>query len=168
MTPDGDGPQTLDIVQERYGSWIRSRVRSVFPREWEDLVQEVMLKLGQALPRMREHHDEAVRAVISRTVRSVCVDEMRRRARRPRPEPESGDVADDRTGPSGRAVKVDDFARLHAAAARKLSPQQRRILKLRFEDGLSFKQIAEVLDVPQGSVAGWYSRALDVLREELP
>src|SRR5262245_57505457 len=71
----------LEDVYARYGGWIRGKVRHYLPDAWEDGVQEVFVKLQPALERMRETRPEAVRALVSRTVRSVCIDEIRRRGR---------------------------------------------------------------------------------------
>lgn len=167
MVSPEEPSDVLLAVHEQFGSWIEARVRKVFPHEWEDVSQEVMLKLGHAVPAMRESNPEALRAVVSRTVRSVCIDEFRRRGRR-RPAAEaSDDVPDDATGVATRAARRDDAQRLEEAAWSLLTERERQILKLRFQSGLSFRQISEVLDVPQGSVAGWYSRVMTKLRDAM-
>jgi RNA polymerase sigma-70 factor (ECF subfamily) len=159
----------LEEVHASYGDWIRGKVRHYLRDAWEDGVQEVFVRLQPALERMRETRPEAVRALVSRTVRSVCIDEIRRRGRQL-------DFA-----PAAVATEPEELADPHATDAEHdellprvrelwnaLPERDRRILKLRFQDGLSFREIAEVLDVPQGSVAGWYSRAVAQLREALP
>jgi len=154
----------LLAVHERYGPWIRSQLQALLPRDWEDAVQDVMVRLHRALAGMREGGDAAVRAVIARTVRSVCIDELRRRARHPGPVDAPAEPADPRGGSIGEAA--EERARL-ARALDALPERERRIVRLRFHDGLSFREIAELLDVPQGSVAGWYSRGMERLREDL-
>lgn len=160
----------LEQVYGRYGDWIRGKVRHYLPDAWEDGVQEVLVKLQPALARLRSTHAEAVRALVSRTVRSVCIDELRRRARLPRatraeletsPEELQAPPADD------EGEQDELLARVRACWST-LPERERQILALRFHDGLSFREIAELLDVPQGSVAGWYSRAVARLREVRP
>jgi RNA polymerase sigma-70 factor (ECF subfamily) len=127
-----------------------------------------MLKLVQALPGLRDQRIEPTRAFISRTMRSVCIDEWRRRAQRPRTEDASELALDDRrTESPPDAATARESRESVRAAWRDLPERDRAILELRFDDGLGFREIAEVLGVPQGSVAGWYSRALASLREKL-
>jgi RNA polymerase sigma-70 factor (ECF subfamily) len=154
----------LGEVYTRYGAWIRRKVRRHLPDAWEDALQETFVRLQPALERLRESREEAVRALVSRTVRSVCIDEVRRRVLR------DGTVAPDEIEdpasslePEGHAADLERITVRWKA----LGERERRILVLRFRDDLSFREIAELLDVPQGSVAGWYSRALAHLREEL-
>lgn len=158
----------LEEVYASYGDWIRGKVRRYLPDAWEDGVQEVLLKLQPALERMRETREEAVRALLSRTVRSVCIDEIRRRARRTSAEAETAPEELEDRAPSGADVEEEAETRSRVTAVWNALPErERHILQLRFRDGLAFREIAEVLDVPQGSVAGWYSRAIARLREAL-
>lgn len=163
---------SLEQVYERYGNWIRRRVRHHLPDAWEDGVQEVLVKLQPALERMRETREEAVRALVSRTVRSVCIDELRLRARRPgAATTETAAAAEELADPASSGGDANDDAEEQAEVLARvaeiwngLAERERQILGLRFRDGLSFREIAELLDVPQGSVAGWYSRAIARLR----
>jgi RNA polymerase sigma-70 factor (ECF subfamily) len=161
----------LEEVYASHGSWIRRRVRRYLPDAWEDGVQEVLVRLQPALERMRETNVEAVRSLVSRTVRSVCIDELRRRAHRPGAAPAVQEVApEELQDPAASRDEAEERAEVMArvmASWNALPERARRILKLRFHDGLSFREIAELLDVPQGSVAGWYSRAIAQLREAL-
>jgi RNA polymerase sigma-70 factor (ECF subfamily) len=155
-------------LEARFGDWIRVKVRRFFPADFEDVAQDVMLRLVQALPAMRDGSDPAMRAFVGRTVRSVCIDEWRRRAIRPRGEDVSRlELPDPRAAAPAESAMRAESSHGVAAAWAGLPERERAILQLRFRDGLSFREIAEVLAVPQGSVAGWYSRALAALREKL-
>jgi RNA polymerase sigma-70 factor (ECF subfamily) len=168
--PGGKDSATWSVsdVDARFGDWIRARVGRLFPDDTDDLVQDVMLRLVQALPHLRDTRLEAARAFVSRTVRSVCIDEWRRRALRPRPaDLTKVDPIDARAAaPEDSAIGAESRESVRRAW-NGLPERERTILKLRFHDGLGFREIAEVLGVPQGSVAGWYARALAALREEL-
>ena len=48
-----------------------------------------------------------------------------------------------------------------------LPPMERSVLLLRAIGGLSYKEIAETLDIPMGSAVGYISRARSKLREQL-
>ena len=156
---------SLDKIIERHGAWIRARLRRRFPGEWEDLFQEVMMKVDQGLAHFDGGEGPALRSWLSRITRSVSVDEFRRSTRRPVTEGESKEAT--HSGPSAADLLLRDEAKdeLRALARQLLSAREREILHLRFHAGLSFRQIAQILNVPQGSVAGWYSRAILRLRE---
>lgn len=55
---------------------------------------------------------------------------------------------------------------LHDAVAR-LEPRYQAVVSLYYWQGLDYKEIALVLDAPEGSIKGWMSRAKDQLRKEL-
>jgi RNA polymerase sigma-70 factor, ECF subfamily len=168
-TPDDDAARLLD-VHRRFGAWIKSRIRRAFPRDWEDVTQDALLKLGRALASQRDLGDAALRALVSRTVRSACVDELRRRVRRPAPASLDAAAADppDHVASAGeRAARSEDVERLRGAAWARLDDRERTILRLRFQEDLAFREIAERLGAPPGSIAGWYSRAVAKLKEML-
>ena len=50
---------------------------------------------------------------------------------------------------------------------RRLPPDQREVLILKFWGGLTFAQVAEALDIPQGTAASRYRLALEALRQPL-
>src|SRR5690242_7243881 len=55
-------------VHRRFGPWIAARARRLFPRDWEDVVQDAMLKLVRALEAQRDHGDAALTALVGRTI----------------------------------------------------------------------------------------------------
>jgi RNA polymerase sigma-70 factor (ECF subfamily) len=97
-------------------------------------------------------------------------DEMRRRGRQAIPV--EGEVLTPlhKTGREDRArhEKVDsDVASTLWSAVSGLSEADQQVLHLRHVAGLSFKQIAEMLDHPTGTVLARHFRALKRLRETL-
>lgn len=65
------------------------------------------------------------------------------------------------------SVEREETRRLVAAALDRILPEQRAILVLRDSRGLEYEQIAEVLDVPVGTVKSRLFRARSALREAL-
>jgi RNA polymerase sigma-70 factor, ECF subfamily len=130
----------------------------------EDLVQRVMEKLW----RRAESYDPErgpVAAYIFTIARSTVADLRRTAARLPQP------VEVDE-----HALTVDDAADrvLLAASVRaaldRLNPDHRRVLELAYSRGLSQRQIAELLDLPLGTVKSrtYYAlRAFRLACEEL-
>lgn len=98
-------------------------------------------------------------------------DEMRRRKRQARPvEDEALVVLADSAGPStsGESTRIEpaEIAALRNAVAQ-LSDADQQIIHLRHYGELSFKQIAEILDQPLGTVLARQHRALKKLQEIL-
>lgn len=97
-------------------------------------------------------------------------DEMRRRKRQARPvEDESlaalAGAAEQDENPHGAADPAQILALRNAVA--QLSDADQQIIHLRHYGGLSFKQIAEILDQPLGTVLARQHRALKKLHELL-
>jgi RNA polymerase sigma-70 factor (ECF subfamily) len=53
------------------------------------------------------------------------------------------------------------------AALSRIDPELRAILSLKEEQNLSYREIAETLDIPEGTVGSRLNRARKELREEL-
>ena len=87
----------------------------------------------------------------------------RRRHRRRRADPSFTRPAPDPAAPAERA---DEAARLRAALAR-LPEEQRAILVLRFDAGLTLAEVAEHLAIPLGTAKDRARRAADALRRLL-
>lgn len=62
--------------------------------------------------------------------------------------------------------QASERAELHDAVDR-LRPEYRAAISLYYWQGLSYQEVADVMDSPIGSVKGWVSRAKAQLRKEL-
>ncbi|GIF25559.1 RNA polymerase sigma-70 factor (sigma-E family) [Actinoplanes tereljensis] len=102
--------------------------------------------------------DAYVRTMVVR----AAIGEKRRPWRR---ESSAGDALPDRPGPD-LSGDVDEKLRLQAAL-RKVPPRQRAVLVLRFLEGLSVDETAEILGCRAGTVKSQCSRGLDTLRTVL-
>ena len=85
---------------------------------------------------------------------------LRRREARGAREPEEPLVLPDPAGPLEREGRV-------LAALEGLPPEQREVVVLAFYEGLSYREIAELLGVPEGTVKSRMYFAKRKLREEL-
>jgi RNA polymerase sigma-70 factor (sigma-E family) len=92
----------------------------------------------------------------------AAIGEKRRPWRR---EHSAGDMLPDVPGPDPSG-HVDERLRL-AAALRQVPPRQRAVLVLRFLEGLSVEETAEVLGCRTGTVKSQSARGLDTLRAVL-
>jgi RNA polymerase sigma-70 factor (ECF subfamily) len=134
----------------------------------EDVVQEAFLALWRGAAR----YDAArgsLRSWILGIVHNRAIDALRRtlvhERRRASDEGLERTVAsDDRT--DAEAVRKDD-ARFVRAALETLPPDQRRVVELAYFSGYTHTEIAEVVDVPLGTVKGRMRLGLRKLRDEL-
>lgn len=120
----------------------------------EDATQQAFSALYVYWPRIKP---ETLDAYARRTLVNACFSLLRKRKRETVTEyvPE-GAYADDR----------DDGIELRRALM-SLPPRSRAVLTLRYLEDLSVKQVAETLDVAEGTVKSQSKRALDRLREQL-
>src|SRR5215210_4652084 len=114
----------------------------------EDLCQEVFVRAWRRAP--RDVPDEVLRAWLHRTASNLAVDELRRRARRP--VAASGPL-EAHPAPDG----ADDGAAREALA--QLAPHDRLVLLLRFEAGLSLRELGELLAISEEAARKRVGRA---------
>ncbi len=106
-------------------------------------------------------------AYVFAAVRMSAIEQCRRRARR---HAAGGIVPDSIVdlGASPAAIAIErERAASVAAALEDLTDQQREVIVLRLYAGLTFAQIAAVLDEPLPTVAARYRRGLEQLRVRL-
>jgi RNA polymerase sigma-70 factor (ECF subfamily) len=132
--------------------------------EAEDLVQETFLRLFRY--RRRYRPAAAFRTFLYRIAGQVRVDHLRKVKRRE-------DVYRtwvERQAPAGEALPHDkDDPRTSAAVAAlaRLPEPLRQVLVLRLYQDLAYKEIADVLDIPVGTVKSRIFNGLKTIREVL-
>ena len=138
----------------------------------DDLFQEVFLKLVKNPSSYSER--EKFKAWLFTVARNAAMDHFRRDSSR-RETPLEGDgekagaadlIASAEPGPAEAFYSRDLAGRIDRALA-SLSEDQREVFYLRHYSQLSFKEIAELLKVPIGTVLARMSRAAARLREKL-
>jgi RNA polymerase sigma-70 factor (ECF subfamily) len=140
------------------------------PDDALDLAQEAMLRFFRTLGRFDA--ERPVRPWLLRIVRNLVRDRARRlRVRRhvplqPNPEVLATDPPDPSPSPEDRAATTE-LQLLLWRALRRLPPQFREIVSLRDYLGLSYREIAEALRIPTGTVMSRLHRARSMLREEV-
>jgi RNA polymerase sigma-70 factor (ECF subfamily) len=134
------------------------------PDEAADALQDAMLSALRAADTFRGR--SAVRTWLYRIVVNACLDRLRRSAARPAVSLDrhldSHDVADPRDA-VGRSTHRMDLAR----ALSTLSPGQRAAVVLVDAHGLPLAEVAEILEVPVGTVKSRCARARAHLATEL-
>ncbi|MCH2135065.1 MAG: sigma-70 family RNA polymerase sigma factor [Phycisphaerales bacterium] len=134
----------------------------------EELTQVVFCTIAQ---RINDYVEQGrFEAWVFRIAMNKLRDEMRRRGRQARPVGETGFPDTEDTGradrPSHAPIEADRAGVLWEAV-RGLSDQDQEILHLRHVSGLGFKEIAEVLETPVGTLLARHFRAVRRLRDQL-
>ena len=142
----GHYPRLLPLCRPRTGD----------PADAEDACQEALIALARGLPRFDGR--SAFTTWAYRVTANACLDELRRRRRRPVPDLD-GDTPTGRVAPvppdpvDGVVARLDVDAALAAVA-----PDFRAAVVLRDLCQLSYEEIAEILDVPVGTVRSRIAR----------
>jgi RNA polymerase sigma-70 factor (ECF subfamily) len=105
------------------------------------------------------------RAWFLRIVRNTCVDWHTRRFRPPTDEfdEESHSHLTPSPTPETLLLQTDDAMLIEGAMGR-LSDRARRLLILREYEGLSYRELADAMDIPIGTVMSGLARARDMFR----
>jgi RNA polymerase sigma-70 factor, ECF subfamily len=162
---DGDPEAFGSLFDHFYGPvhrYVAARVGR--PSDAEDLAQLVFVKALEALPRY-ELRGVPFGGWLFRLARNVVIDHVRTRH-----EHVTLDVivqkSTDDGGPDELAVLRQDMDSV-AHALRRLTPEQREAIQLRFFAGLSAKEAAIAMGRQEGTVRGLQFRAIAALRREL-
>lgn len=140
--------------------------------EAQDVAQEAFIRAWQALASFRGQ--SAFYTWLFRITMNVATDRARQRASRARalgaervPEEEWERVMiDPAAGPEQTATRAEQRARIRQALAT-LPEHHRTIIMLSDLEGLSYREIAEVLDIPMGTVMSRLHHARKRLRAAL-
>ena len=150
-------------LEEQIGS-LRRYARALLRDrgEADDLVQDV---LARALSRQHCYRDGTnLRAWLFTIMHNVHVNRLRQRIARP-DEVAVDDVETQLTTPPVQQehIELQELGRAMAS----LSEEQRQVLLLVAVEGLKYEEVAEVLDVPVGTVMSRLSRGREALRARL-
>jgi RNA polymerase sigma-70 factor (sigma-E family) len=127
--------------------------------DWQAAEDAVLSALARLYGRW--HRVDNPEAYARTAVVRAAIDETRRPWWR-REQAHSHEALPDRSSADGTS-EVDERLRIRAALGR-LPAKQRAILVLRFFEGLSVRETATTLRLPEGTVKAYTSRGLDALR----
>jgi RNA polymerase sigma-70 factor, ECF subfamily len=133
-------------------------------QDTRDVLQELFIKLARQPDLLSQARDE--RAFLIRLAHNGAIDLMRRRGARDRGQARFGAEQVSQFAPS---TNLDEQAfRVELAnALRELPPEQRTAVYLKLWEGLTFEQIAAILEIPANTAASRYRYGLDKLRSLL-
>jgi RNA polymerase sigma-70 factor (ECF subfamily) len=132
----------------------------------EDLAQDTFARIYQH--RDRYEPGRRFSTWLWRVALNVCHAEWRRKHELSdaSPAPATAAAAPDRHGPLERALGAERTAAVSRALAR-LPDGLRTVVVLREYQGLKFREIAEVLEIPEGTAKWRMAEALDQLARDL-
>lgn len=160
----GDERAATALV-ERHATALARYIGSLGERDAaEEVVQDTFVRAFSSLESFRG--DSSLRTWLFTIARRLVVD--RRRAFRRRREVgdlEDVDAATEYTALDG--LIASEAKRKVWGAVGKLSPTQREVFLLRVNEGLSYKEIAEVAGTTEGAARVHYHNALRTVKENL-
>jgi RNA polymerase sigma-70 factor (ECF subfamily) len=162
-------PDALGPLYARHARFVFNVAAQTLDRPAaEEIVQDVFLTVW----RRAEQFDPArgsFRTWIHRIAQTRVLNELRRRGRRPRIEPdrEGAPEPPDPDPDPAEIVWLDDRRAAVRAALADLPAHQRQVITRAFFDGLSYQQVASALDLPLGTTKTRIRAGLQRLRSNL-
>ena len=138
------------------------------PEDAADITQEVFLRAWRSIESFRG--DSGFSTWLFRITMNLCVDHARHKNAQPQTQPlVVGEEDAERPIPDPAPTPEEhlensELGRELAAALDEVSEEHRRIVLLRDVSGLSYTEIAEVLEISEGTVKSRLSRARIALR----
>ena len=141
------------------------------PEDAADVTQEVFLKVWRSLPAFQG--DSSFATWLYRLTDNAAIDLLRREKKR-RGDASLDDeeyqwdstLADPDSSPE-KKLERQELRRSVAEGLKKLSEEHRRVLVLREINGLSYEEIADILDLTAGTVKSRIARARTALAKLL-
>jgi len=161
----------FDVLLGRWEKRIRGAIYRLVGSDEEarDLCQEAFLKAYKSLRSFKQ--EARFSSWLYQIALNLCRDRMRRRRGKTMvslDELEEGGAAMPVAGPTALDLLQErDTRRLVAQAIEALPDEQREVIILKEYQGLTFLEIAQVLDVPISTVKTRLYRGLDQLRVRL-
>lgn len=155
--------------EEFVGKYSRRLYRFVFltagKNDAEDILQEIFMRVIKSIERYRE--EGKFETWLFRIADNACADYSRNRSVRKIVrngiDPE---IRDKRESPQEAAIGLDERERILAAVG-ELPEEQRKVFLLREEGGMSFNEIAKMLNVPLNTALGRMHYAMENLRKAM-
>ena len=125
----------------------------------EDIVQDVFLKLFRSSENLMSVRN--VKHYLIRSISNACMDFHRRRQ-----DTLPLEKADKEVVPDEDVKMYEEYLRI-TALARTLPPEQREVLYMKCIDGLKFREISDILDIPEATVKSRYRYAILAIQKQL-
>jgi len=156
----------LERLYDSHGQALFAYLLNITRNEQDtrDTFQEVFVKLAKNPNALKDAQDE--RAFLIRLSRNTAIDLMRRRSARDRNEERFG--AEQLSIFAGTNIPDEEAFRVQLTQALgELPTAQREVVHLKLWEGLTFEQIAVLLEIPANTAASRYRYGIDKLRDLL-
>jgi RNA polymerase sigma-70 factor (ECF subfamily) len=131
-----------------------------------DAVQDTFLRLSREPPRRGREDIESLAPWLFTVCRHRVIDLHRKTQRLVSMETEVLDrTASETAGPDGALDEKETAGRIHRMIA-ELPPKQRQVIKLKFETGLSYKEISAATGLSTGNIGWLIHQAVQSLRNQ--
>lgn len=152
----------VPLLLDKYGPLVWSIARRQAGADAaEDLVQEIFIQVWSHAERYDpERASEAT--YITTIARRRVIDHSRKVGRRPSQEELVDELPTEVS--AFEAVDLADEARVAAEALAELKPEQQEVLRLAIVEGLTHNEIAEITNLPLGTVKSHSRRGLERVR----
>jgi RNA polymerase sigma-70 factor (ECF subfamily) len=161
---EGNERAARDLVERHAAALARFAASQGVRDDIDELVQDTFVRAFAAIETFRA--DSSFRTWLFTIERRLILD--RRRAQRRRRDDAEVDERDAATGYDALDVLVaNETAQRIREAVSRLSPMQRNVFTLRVTEGLSYKEIAELLGSTEGAARVHYHNALQAVKELL-
>lgn len=156
----GDMEAFSQLVRNRSGFVYRVAQRIVGPDSAQDASQEVWMRVWRRIEDFRG--ESAFNTWLYKITVNACLDARRKEQRRRERElPEEPPYLPETPGgdndPESSALNQERREEIFDSLEH-VREDHRAALVLRHMEGLSYREIAEILDVPTGTAKGWVSR----------
>jgi RNA polymerase sigma-70 factor, ECF subfamily len=160
----GDERAASELVARHAESLARFASSLGEREEIEELVQDTFVRAFASIDSFRG--DSSLRTWLFTIQRRLLLDRRRAaRKRRGDVQIQEDDVATEYTALDG--VVADETERMLVKAMGRLSPMQREVFTLRVTEGMSYRDIADVLGSTEGAARVHYHNALRAVKELL-
>ena len=158
----GDERAATELVARHAQSLARFAASFGVQEEIDDLVQDTFIRAFQSLDGFRG--ESSFRTWLFTIERRLLLDRRRADKRRPsRVEVQEGDATT--AYDALDAMVAGEAAHRVRDAMKKLSPTQREVFTLRVAEGLSYKEIAELVGTTEGAARVHYHNAMRAVKE---
>lgn len=160
----GGDERAATAIVERHATAIARFVSTLGEREIDEVVQDTFVRAFSSFDSFRG--ESSLRTWLFTIARRLVLD--RRRAQRRRPATESVEDVELASGFTALdSIVAEEAEGQVREVVERLSPTQREVFTLRVGEGLSYKEIAEVVGTTEGAARVHYHNALRTIKDAL-
>ncbi|MBL4884563.1 MAG: RNA polymerase sigma factor [Planctomycetaceae bacterium] len=156
----GDRRGQLKLYESTHGLVYRLMVRMVGFQEAADLTQQVYLKLFSKIDQFSGH--SRFETWLYRLAMNEALQYLRKNSRK-----KTAVLAGDPVSPQRPEAERGEQREILEVAMSRIDPELRSIFLLREVEGMSYRDIAEVVEIPEGTVGSRLNRARRDLQNHL-